>query len=405
MSLADRWIVGRELLRVLTTVAADAIGDLTHQSLPLSQEPLVEEGRGLRVLLTADELAGGREAPWPDAIELVDQFAPSSNCQNSVLRLLRSNEGAGDHLPRSVFVKQPSASLSIRIFANLIGFWKIECAVCRNLSSRMPIETPHIHAVRERRSRFLLVMENLAERPGIRLHVNRELVDGINPESARLCLDALARLHAGFAELSEAERERALPRSLHPFRSPSLRPVMLAVNRLAAQPCHDRAGDLFDSELLDLYRLALSKWGAMERAWYREPLTLVHGDSHWGNFFETPDGVGMLDFQGAHFGSGVRDVQYFLVNSMTVPELAACERNLVEYYAKRVSEQGAPISFDNAWEQYRAFSFQTLMTAVVSLGLGSFSDSDDVMRVMLERSTAAVRRLDFEGWLADLPDA
>lgn len=137
----------------------------------------------------------------------------------------------------------------------------------------------------------------------------------------------------------------------------------------------------------------------MESARYRRPITLVHGDSHWGNFFETPDGIGMLDFQGAHFGAGLRDIQYFLVNSMTVIELAACERDLVRHYVEIVSDLGALITFAEAWEQYRAFSFQTLMTAVVSLGLGSFTDSD---AVVLERSTAAVRRLDFEGWLAAL---
>ena len=140
----------------------------------------------------------------------------------------------------------------------------------------------------------------------------------------------------------------------------------------------------------------------METAWYAEPLTLVHGDSHWGNFFETPSGAGMLDFQGAHFGAGLRDVQYFLVNSMKASELAPYEQELVEHYVKRVSDAGAPIAFEVAWAQYRAFSFQTLMTAVVSLGLGSFTDSDEVMRVMLERSTAAVRRLDFEAWLGAL---
>jgi len=402
MSFADRWTIGRELVRVASLIAMDAACDLFNRSLPVSPKQLLDDGRGLRLLLTARELTGGRDASWPDLLELTDQFAPSSNCQNSALRLSWADPRHGDSLPRTVFVKQPSADLSIRIFANLIGFWKIECAVCRNLSSRMPIETPRIHAVREQRSRFLLVMENLAERPGIFLHVNRELVDGVTQGEAHRCLGALARLHAGFANLSESEREQALPRSLHPFRSPSLRPIMLAVNRLAAKPCHDRAGDLFDTESLGLFRRALSKWDAMENAWYRGPLTLVHGDSHWGNFFETPDGIGMLDFQGAHFGAGLRDVQYFLVNSMTVPELAACERDLVQHYVEIVSDLGAPIAFEDAWEQYRAFSFQTLMTAVVSLGLGSFTDSDEVVRVMLERSTAAVRRLDFEGWLAAL---
>jgi hypothetical protein len=36
---------------------------------------------------------------------------------------------------------------------------------------------------------------------------------------------------------------------------------------------------------------------------------------------------------------------------------------------------------------------------VVSLGLGSFTDSEDVMRAMLARSVAALHRLRFAEWL------
>ena len=39
------------------------------------------------------------------------------------------------------------------------------------------------------------------------------------------------------------------------------------------------------------------------------------------------------------------------------------------------------------------------MTAVVSLGLGSFTDSDAVLQAMLERAVAATRRLRFGAWL------
>ena len=47
----------------------------------------------------------------------------------------------------------------------------------------------------------------------------------------------------------------------------------------------------------------------------------------------------------------------------------------------------------------RLTELATLMTAVVSRGLGSFTDSDAVMQAMLERSVAATRRLEFGAWL------
>jgi hypothetical protein len=249
-------------------------------------------------------------------------------------------------------------------------------------------------------------MENLLERPNTRLHVNRMLLDGADLGCARRCLSTLARLHAGFAGLDGVARERALPLDLHPFLSPSRKPVILAVNRLAAKPCHRRAPDVFDAELLALYLRALDQWEALAQWWYQEPLTLVHGDSHLGNFFETGSStateMGMIDFQGAHWGQGIRDVAYFLVNSMRPELLADHEQALVEGYAEEVTRLGAALDSARAWDGYRAFSFQTLMTAVVSLGLGSFTDSDAVVSAMLERSVAATRRLDFAGWLQEL---
>ena len=73
--------------------------------------------------------------------------------------------------------------------------------------------------------------------------------------------------------------------------------------------------------------------------------------------------------------------------------------SLVAGYAEEVTRLGLPLSAEDAWHEYRGLAFQALMTAVVSLGLGSFTDSDAVMRAMLERSVAALHRLDYAGWL------
>jgi hypothetical protein len=328
-----------------------------------------------------------------------DFEAPSSNCRNTVFDVDWEGSADAADVPSSVFVKQPCADLPTRLFANGVGFWAIECAFCRNLAARVPIPIPRIYAVSERRSRFVLVMENLQERPDTRLFVNRTLLEGVDPDRAVRCLRTLAHLHAGFGNLSPRERDRALPLALHPFLSPRLQPFILALNRLAVAPCRQRAPGVFGESEAALYRRTLENWDTLAKTWYREPLTLVHGDSHLGNFFETGAEMGMLDFQGAHWGRGVRDVQYFLINSMKPEDLAENERSLVAGYAEEVTRLGLPLSVEDAWHEYRGLSFQALLTAVVSLGLGSFTDSDAVMRAMLERSVAALHRLDYAGWL------
>jgi hypothetical protein len=183
----------------------------------------------------ADALLLRPVAVIPTALE-----SPSSNCQNTIFEI-RWKETSGETGPGSVFVKQPTAHFPTRLFANVIGFWKIECAFCQNLAPTVPIAMPRIHEVAQHRSRFVIVMENLRERPDTRLFVNRNLLEGVDRDRAMRCLKTLARLHAGFAGWAPEDRERGLSLDLHPFLSSSLTPITLAVNRLAVAPCRKRA--------------------------------------------------------------------------------------------------------------------------------------------------------------------
>ena len=141
----------------------------------------------------------------------------------------------------------------------------------------------------------------------------------------------------------------------------------------------------------------------MMEFWYREPLTLVHGDSHLANFFEyaTPAGprMGMLDFQAVHWSKGIRDVQYFLIHSLEPDVLAVHEDALIDYYLAELARFGVNLDPVETREQYRAFSFQTLMVGVVSLGLGGLTEREETVRTVLRREVAAIRRLRFGDWL------
>jgi len=179
-----------------------------------------------------------------------------------------------------------------------------------------------------------------------------------------------------------------------------------ALNAAAIAPAHEAAPDLFTRRHVELCRLAIEKWDALMEVWYSEPLTLIHGDSHLANCFEypTPAGsrMGMLDFQGVQWCKGIRDVQYHLINSLEPDVLAAHESELIDSYIAELSRHGIALDAADAREQYRALSFQTLMVAVVSLGLGSLTERDETVRTILRRSVAAIDRLGFGDWLARL---
>ena len=106
----------------------------------------------------------------------------------------------------------------------------------------------------------------------------------------------------------------------------------------------------------------------------------------------------MLDFQAAHWSKGLRDVQYFLVNSMRADDLARHEQELLRFYCDALASHGVNLGAEEARAQYRAFSFQPLMTIVTSLGLGPLTENDALMTEVLARALAAVERTDFYGW-------
>ncbi|MDO8364270.1 MAG: aminoglycoside phosphotransferase family protein [Actinomycetota bacterium] len=82
---------------------------------------------------------------------------------------------------------------------------------------------------------------------------------------------------------------------------------------------------------------------------------LVHGDAHQGNSFLRADGQRVwVDWQLVRHGTALRDVEYFLVSSLTVEERRANDRALVEHYRQSLlatGAEGAP-GADEAWQQF-----------------------------------------------------
>jgi len=102
----------------------------------------------------------------------------------------------------------------------------------------------------------------------------------------------------------------------------------------------------------------LARWDDLIDYWYAEPQTLVHGDSHLGNLFEVaaPEGarMGMLDFQAVHWSRGIRDVQYFLIDSLAPDVLARHESSLIDHYIAELARRGIALDPSALRADYRA---------------------------------------------------
>lgn len=403
----DQWLgaarLGGRTAAAFARVATDAVGARFGHGLPDSKEALARPDV-MNDLFQNHAPQGQTALPRLSSVKLPGVDFESSNCINFLVDLEFAEDSQG--LPKTAYVKLPCAETWPRSFANTLGFWSLECLFCDRVAPHIPIRVPKVYAVAEQGARFVLVMENLYEAVDARMFINRDMAAGTTPERAERVLRSFAEMHAHFWNWSKSNREALLPEAFNTYTAPSRRGVTPMLNAAALNPAHKAAPDLVSERLVETCRIALGKWDAVLEGWYQGPLTLVHGDSHLGNCFEYPTDeglrVGMIDFQAVHWSKGMRDVQYFLINSLDPEILEENEEPLIRGYCAELAKHGVELSFEDAYEQFRAFSYQSLMVGIVPLGLAALTERNDTVLALTRRAAIATERLGFRDWVEGL---
>jgi hypothetical protein len=383
--------LGVDVARAAGSVASDSVRSLWGGALPDSPEELIRPA--VLETLLGRPISGAR-LPGVDF--------ESSNCRNFLIEVTET-----DGRVVSMYAKIPARELAPRIFANAVGYWALECTFCTSVAPHVPVRIPEVYAVAQRGSRFVLLLEDIHTIPGARLFINRDTAAGTSLEQARSNLDAFARLHAAFHGWEEVRRDQVLGREHHIYLSDRGRAVTGALNKRAIEQAHRKAPELVDATTTALYRRTVENWDAMLDHWYAGDLTLAHGDSHLANSFtyDAEDGgraVGFLDFQGVHWSKGIRDVAYFLINSLDIDVLAEAEDDLIDHYLGAMATNGVTLDRDQTRLLYRSFAFQALVVGVVAVGLGGFTERENTVETMLRRQVAAMGRLDYAGVLDEI---
>jgi aminoglycoside phosphotransferase (APT) family kinase protein len=196
----------------------------------------------------------------------------------------------------------------------------------------------------------------VVERPNLGVIVMRDLVaDGarfctalepLTPDEAAASLDQLARLHGNTEIL---ERSPWVRRRIGDFAHGRIMPQSTLQTLLDGS-----RGEGLEPGVRDAGRL-MEGLRALAARDERQPQTLVHGDCHAGNLFQTPDGPGLIDWQLLQRGGWALDVAYHIAAVLPVEAAEREEGGLLREYLDRARGHGcdAP-DFDTAWEQYRA---------------------------------------------------
>jgi len=130
---------------------------------------------------------------------------------------------------------------------------------------------------------------------------------------ARAVVTALGRLHAAFWESPRFAGDLAWLRSS--ANNPHRR-LEWWLSARSNGPALAKFRDLVPAEIRANAHRIHARRTLLEAHWARAPKTLIHGDPHAGNLYFDDGEAGFFDWQVVQVGPGLRDVSYFLVNSL-----------------------------------------------------------------------------------------
>ena len=160
----------------------------------------------------------------------------------------------------------------------------------------------------------------------------------------------------------------------------------------------ERAADIVPAEIVDR-RAEL--WPAFMRslALHRSrPQTLLHQDTHAGNWFRpAPGKMALHDWQGLAKGLWAADYAYAITSALRVEDRRALEEDLLRLYLERLAETGAPTpQFDDAYLEYRREQLHGLFFWLFPMGAGRLQPDMQPIeetRTNVERAARAVADL------------
>jgi hypothetical protein len=256
--------------------------------------------------------------------------------------------GAPADLPQRVVCKIALGAESV-----MTAFYENEVQIYTKLRPDRLIEAPRsLGALFDPASgQFVLMLEDLSQRgarfPNVLQEVPLSAVESL--------LDTLATLHAGHWESPRFSGDLAWLQSHVHGR------VAYLMNELAPPLIqHEIDTQAFKREMVQRLRTTgpelLAGVKSLQAYQSRLPQTLLHGDTHLGNTYLLPQGVGgLLDWQLSVRGYCMHDVSYLIVTSLPIALRREHERALLDRYRERLMALGvknAP-STEQIWTEYR----------------------------------------------------
>jgi hypothetical protein len=299
----------------------------------------------------------------------------------------------GEREDTFIFAKVHAKNFLVRAIMSLFDVYRNELHAYAAV--KMPVRVPAVYIAQWSRSRFCLAMEDLRHEKVVFPNLWETTLDAA---TAKRFLTTLATIHAKFWNNAP-----------HGCWDDTNRPYQGKVMGMYTLRNVERScPGLISDDMHAAFTTALWHYDKI-RAFYSRPgaKTMVHGDTHTGNFFIQGDQVGTFDFQVKSEEHPMRDVTYFLSSSYPEEHLARDEKMLINFYRDELARLGVPKDqvpgFDECWLHYRMQTWYTLYAFVFSGGFADLMDEYQT-RVGVKRIVAMMDRVDAAGALYDMLD-
>jgi hypothetical protein len=206
-------------------------------------------------------------------------------------------------------------------------------------------------------------------------------LEAFTADEAAESLQQIAALHAGRALLDTSPW--ITPRVAQLANMKHITPDMLQ------EMLEGPRGIGLSPQVLDARRLVDGLKALAARDTARDQF-LVHGDSHAGNIFRTPQGAGLIDWQLLQRGGWALDVAYHINAVLPVEVATNEERRLLAGYLADMRGRGfAMPTDDEAWAQYREAAIYGYYLWSITRRVGP-----EIINLFVNRLGNAVTRLE-----------
>jgi hypothetical protein len=300
-----------------------------------------------------------------------------------------------DSLPDTVFVKLQPFPPEQQQFLRATGLGVAEARLYAAVGNELPVRVPKVwhSSYDETEAQFVMVLEDLVA-SGCRFPGPDD--DDVLAVTTSL-FDELALLHATYWD-------RELPwLGAHVLSTRSSKEQRRSIGGATAivHSAIEQFGADMPPAFCELGELYTARSREVAALWNDGTCTLIHGDDHIGNLFVDGGRTGFFDWAVASRFPGMRDVAYFLGNSLPTEVRREEEDALLARYRRALSSHGIDLEPALQREQYRLFAVYSWISATTTAAMGSRWQPAEVARVAMERTTQAVIDLDVLGLLRE----